>query len=184
MSYHYNESLTCDLADEIHNLHACYGIECAGRLVCEQDFRVVYKCTRNCYSLALTARKLIRLLIILIGESDSVKRTLCTLDSLLFTDACDSERKLNVTEHGLVRDEVVALEDEADSVVTVNVPISIAVELCALAVYNEIARGVVIKTANDIEQRSLSAARCTENRYELVVTERDIYSAERVYGFG
>ena len=55
VSYHNDETLTCDLADKVHYLHAGNGIERTGGLVSQKDLGVVHKRTCNSNALALTA---------------------------------------------------------------------------------------------------------------------------------
>ena len=120
---------------------------------------------------------------ILTGESYSVESALRSLDSLLPANAGNGERELYVSEHRLVRNEVVALEDEADSVVTVHVPVSVLVGLGASAVDDEIAVGVAVQTAHDVEHGGLSTAGGAEDGNELTVTEGDVHALERVHRF-
>ena len=68
-------------------------------------------------------------------------------------------------------DKVVALKDKAYRVVAVSVPISVLVILGGNAVDNKVTRGIMVKSADDVEQRSLAAARMSEYRNELVLTE-------------
>ena len=83
-----------------------------------------------------------------------------------------------------MRYQVVALENETDTVVSVDVPISVTVELCTSAVYDEIAVGIMIKTANDVKKRGLAASRRSEHADKLVLSEAEIDSLQSVYGFG
>ena len=68
-------------------------------------------------------------------------------------------------------DKVVALKDKAYRVVAVSVPISVLVILGGNAVDNKVARGIMVKSADDVEQRSFAAAGMSEYRNELVLTE-------------
>ena len=158
MSYHNYKSLGGDFLDKLHYLYGGYSIKRTRGFICKKYFGIVDKSTCNSNSLTLTARELIGLLVILAGKTYSVERIFSSLDPLLLAYSGDGERKLNVTEHGLVRDEVVALEDEAYSVVSVNVPISVSVFLGTAAADHKIAVGVVVKTADDVEKCGLSTA--------------------------
>ena len=151
MSYHDNEALACDLTDKLHDLHAGHRIKSAGRLVGKKNFRLVNKGTCNSNTLTLTTRKLVRSLIILIREANLIKGRLGTSDTLILINTCNGESKLYVAEDGLVRNQVIALEDEADTVVTVYVPVTVTVGLRALAIDNKVARGISVKTADDVK---------------------------------
>ena len=163
MSYHDNKAFSRNLADEIHDLLRGHCIKCAGGLVCKEDFGIINKGSRNSNSLALTAGKLVWTLVILTAKTYSVKSVFSLLDSLSFTHTCDGEGKLNVAENGLVGNEVIALENEADSVVSVNVPVAVLVVLCASAADNKVTGCVVVKSADEVEEGCLSTARWAKN---------------------
>ena len=171
MCNHDDKSLGGNLLDKLHDLHACHGVKRARRLVRQKDFGVVYKCAGDCDTLALSARELVWLLVILVCKANTVKCALRTLDTLLLADARDGEGKLYIAKHGLVRDEVIALEDKSDTVVAVNVPVAVGVKLGADAAYNEVAVGVVVKSADDVKHRCLSASRGSEDGDKLAFSE-------------
>ena len=178
---HNNKSLSRDLTDKLHYLHAGDRVKRARRLVGKKYLGLVYKRTCDSNSLALTARELIRTLVILVGETNLIKSRLCPSYPLLFINARNSKRKLYVAKHSLVRNKVIGLKNEAYTMVSVNVPISVTVELRALTVDNQVTRGVSVKTAHDVKQRGLSASRGAEDRNEFSVTEGYIHTAKRVY---
>ena len=60
-----------------------------------------------------------------------------------------------------MRYKVVALENESDSVISVRVPVSVLEVLSRLAVDDKVARRILVKTADDVKQGSLAAARRT-----------------------
>ena len=70
-----------------------------------------------------------------------------------------------------MRNEVIALEDKADGVVAVAVPVGVGKVLRRLAVDDEIAARIVVKTADDVEHRRLAAARMAEDGDKLALTE-------------
>ena len=59
--------------EEIHDLHAGVRIERAGRLVCEQDRRMIHKRTSNRDALALTAREFVGFVRHAIGKIDGLR---------------------------------------------------------------------------------------------------------------
>jgi hypothetical protein len=81
-------------------------------------------------------------------------------------------------------DQVIALEDKADAVVSVNVPVAIGVFLGASGCDKQITRGIFVKTADDVKQGGLAASGRAENGNELLLTEGEIDSFECLYGFG
>ena len=70
-----------------------------------------------------------------------------------------------------MRDKVVALENKAYAMVTVNVPVYVLEVTGAFSVYDEISGGVLVKAADDVEKGSLSTARRAKHGDELPVSE-------------
>ena len=58
-----------------------------------------------------------------------------------------------------MRDKVVGLENKADTLVAVGVPVYVVKFLCGNAVNLDVATGVAIKSANDIKKCGLATAR-------------------------
>ena len=145
MRDHDDETVACDLGEQVHDLHAGLGVEGAGGLVGEQDFRVVDEGAGDGDALHLAARELAGLFVDVIGQSDGGEGLFRATAALVARDARKRERELDVGEHCLVRDEVVALEDEADAVVAVGVPVAVLVAFRGDAVDDEITRVVVIE---------------------------------------
>ena len=69
-------------------------------------------------------------------------------------------------------DEVIALEDKADGVVPVGVPIPVVKILCGAAANQQIAAGVLVQPTDDIQKRRLAAAQmCIRDRIYTVLAE-------------
>ena len=83
-----------------------------------------------------------------------------------------------------MRNEVIALEYEADRVVAVGIPIAVAEVLGRSPTDYEVAAIVAVKSSDDVQKRGLSAAGRAENRNELLLAKGNIYSAKRVDGLG
>ena len=163
-----------------HDLGAGLCIKSSRRLIRQDDIRVVYESTRDRDSLHLTARHLGRSLVYLIAQSDLLKCRDSTRLSLRCGYTRQGQCELYVGKHGLVRDEVVALEDEADSVVSVGIPVGILVFPGADAVYEQITFGVLIKSSENVEHGGFAAARRSEYRNKLAFPEGEIDAPERV----
>ena len=93
--------------------------------------------------------------------------------------ARERERQLHVFQNGLMRNEVIALEHKADAVVAIGIPIAIAKILGRNAVDQQVARIKVIESANNVEHRSFTRTRGTQNGHELVIAKRQAYVVER-----
>ncbi len=109
----------------------------------------------------------------MLSQANALKRRASTLATLVRTDARQRKRELHVLQDGLVRDEVIALEHEADTMVAVGVPVGVGIVLGRDAVHHDIARIGVVKAAKDIEEGGLSRARGAKHGHELAWAEGD-----------
>ena len=85
------------------------------------------------------------------------------------------QRQLHIGEHRLVGDEVVALEDKADGVVAVGVPVPVPELLGGAAVDGQIAAGVLVQAADDVQQGGLAAAGVAQDGHKLVFPEAEAH---------
>ena len=58
-----------------------------------------------------------------------------------------------------MRDEAIGLEDEADAVITVGVPIRVAVGFGAFAIDQDVAGRITVEPADNVEQRRFATPR-------------------------
>ena len=65
--------------------------------------------------------------------------------------------------------------------VSVGVPVRVAVILSGNSVDNKVAAIIVVKTADDVEQSGFSASRWAKYCYQLVFTEAQIYTTKCCY---
>ena len=177
---HDDELIFCNLLQQIHDLYARFAVERAGRLVGEQDVRVVDDGARDGHTLHLAAGHLVRRLVELVAQTDLFQRLDGARTPLLARDARERQRELHVCQYTLVRDEVVALKDEADGVVAVRVPVAVVILLRRAAVDDEVTGGVAVQTADDVQQCGLAAAGLAQNCDELALTKGDVDALERL----
>ena len=149
------------------------GVKRAGGLVGQHDLRIVDERAGDGDALHLTARKLARLLVQMLGQPDRCQGLLGAAGALGLPHARERQRQLHVLQDGLVRDEVVALEHEPDAVVAESVPIAVLVAVGGNAVDDHVAGVVMIQAAHHVQKRRLARARRPQNRHEFVVAERD-----------
>ena len=171
MRDHDDEAVLGDVLQDLHHLHARLAVERAGRLVGEQNVRIVDERPRDGDALHLAAGHLVRLFVELVAKANALERLFRALAALALAHAGERERQLHVAQYRLVRNEVIALEDEADGVVAVAVPVGVGEVLCRSAADDEIAARIVVQTADDVEQRRLAAARMSEDGDKLALTE-------------
>ena len=168
-----------DLLEQIHDLHACLRIKRAGRFVRQQNVRVVHERARNGHTLHLAAGHLVRRLVELVAESDLFQHFDCALAAFRRRHAGERQRQLHVGEHGLVRDEVIALKHETNGMVAVGVPVSVGELLGGFAVDDQVSGGVAVQPADDVQQRGLAAAGLAEDRDELAFPEGNADAFQR-----
>ena len=78
-----------------------------------------------------------------------------------------------------MRNEVIALEHKADAVVAVGIPIAIVKILGRNTVDQQVAGIEMVESADDVEHRSFTRARGTQDGYKLVIAKRQAYAVER-----
>ena len=177
---HDHQAVARELLQDLHDLHGGIGVERAGGFVGEDDLGVVDDGTGDGDALHLSARELVGFLFEVVAQAHAAQRLLRTAVALGGGRAREHERHLHVGDHRLVRDEVVALKDEAHAVVAVGVPVAVEVAFGRAAVDDEIALGVLVEPADDVEERGLAAAGLTEDAHELAAAEGDRDALERV----
>ena len=70
-----------------------------------------------------------------------------------------------------MRDQVIALEDKADAVIAVNVPVAVAEFGRGAAADEKVTPCVAVKPADQVQKRGLAAARGAKHRDKLVLAE-------------
>ena len=176
---HHDQTIACDLLEQIHDLETCLGIQRAGRLVRQKDIGIVYQRTGDRDTLHLTAGKLGGSLVDVFLESDLFERFRRAGGAIFGRNAADRQRELDVFENRLVGDQVVALEYKADRVVAVGIPVAIGILFGGDPVDDQIAVIVAIQSADDIQEGGLTGTAGTEYRYKFVVAQTERHALER-----
>ena len=109
--------LAIELLEEREDLVAGARVEVAGRLVGEEERRLGDERARDGDALLLPAGELVRRVMHALGEADRASARMRALAPLAARDAAVDERQLHVLERGGARQQVEALEDEADEAV-------------------------------------------------------------------
>ena len=115
----------------------------------------------------------------LVPEAHLPQRLGGTAAALSARHARDGQGQFDVGEDGLVGDEVIALEHEADGVVAVGVPVPVGVAAGGDAVDDELAVVVAVEAADDVEQRGLARAAGAEDGDEFAVAQVEADPVER-----
>ena len=168
---HAHQPVTCHLLEQLHHLKAGLAVQCAGGLVCQQDIGVVHQRTGNGYPLHLPAGHLAGALVQLVAQPHLLQSLGGTAAALGLGNARDSQCQLHVAQHGLVGDQVIALEHKADGVVPVGVPVAVGIFFGGDAVDDKVAAVVAVQTADDVQQRGLAGAAGTQNGHKFVIPQ-------------
>ena len=75
--------------------------------------------------------------------------------------------------------QIVALEDEADGVVSVRIPITAFVFFGGDRIDDQIAAVILVKTADDVEQGGFARSARAENCHKFIVSKIERYTVER-----
>ena len=178
---HDDQAVAGDFLEQLHDLHAGFAVEGARRLVGEDDLGIADYGARYRDALHLPAGKLAGALLRLLLQPHSPQRFEGALAALVLVNARESESELHILQHADVRDEIVALEDEAYALIAVSVPIEIVVIFGGDALHLYVAAGVSVQSAYYVEQRGLAAARRSQDGHEFVSSEshREVVESEQ-----
>ena len=111
----HGDALVVELLEESHDLDRCSAIEIAGGLVGQEQRWLGHECAGDGDTLLLTARELAWLMVGPFRQTDSRQRPRreCTCIEIS-AGAIVEQRQLDVFESGSAREEIEALEDEAE----------------------------------------------------------------------
>ena len=167
---HNDKAVLRHLPEQIHDLYAGIAVQRPGRLIRQQDIRVVHQRPGDRHSLHLSAGHLVRLLVELVSKTNFLQRLHRPLPAFCLSDAGDRQCQLDIGQYSLVRDQVVALEHESDRVIPVGIPVAVLVLLCGDAVDDHIPAVVAVQSSYNIQKRRLPRPAGTENGDEFIVS--------------
>ena len=168
---HDHEAVLGHFLQQLHDLNARLTVQRAGGLVGQQDVGVVDEGAGDGHALHLAAGHLGGVLVELVAEADLLERLGGPAAPLGPRNAGDGQGQLHIGQHRLMRDEVVALEHEADGVVAVGVPVAVGVLFGGDAVDDEVAAVIAVQAADDVQQRGLAGAAGAEDGDEFAVAK-------------
>ena len=99
--------------------------------------------------------------------------------SLRLADAGDGQRKFYICQDRLVRDQVIALEYEADRMVPVRIPVPVLIFLCRDPVDDQVPAVIAVQSSDDIQKRRLARAARTQDGDEFIIPEIQAYPVQR-----
>ena len=163
-----HEPVARERLEKIHNHDRVLLVEVARRLVGKDERGVLYYRSCNSNSLLLTARESRRqTLAVFLHINASERRKNSRLYLSLVSHTAKSERDCNVIVNAHSLGEVVILEYISD----LEVSRAVGVGGDTLTVYQHLTRACLVKTADHIEKRSLSAPRFTEDSDHTAIGE-------------
>ena len=170
---HDDQPVLADLLEQLHHLDAGLGVQGAGGLVGQDDVGVIDDGAGNGHPLHLAARHLAGPLEQLAAQAHLFQGLDGTVPALGPADARQSQRQLHIPQHRLVGDQVIALEHEPDRVVPVRIPVPVLKGLGGAPVDDEVAVGVLVQAADDVQQGGLAAARRAQDGHKFRAPELD-----------
>ena len=172
-------SLSC--LEDADDLLGRVRVEVAGRLVGEQDGRIGDQGAGDRHALLLAAGELRGVVVLAAGEADPLERGAGAAGAFARREAevAVEQRQLDVLGRPRPRQQVEALEDEADLGVADLGPL-VAVEPRDVdAVEPVAARGRPVEAADDVHQRRLARAGRAHDGHELAARDRQADPLER-----
>jgi len=115
----------------------------------------------------------------LIAKAHALQRLFCLFCSFLPVHTGYCQRQLHIGQHRLVRDKVVALENKANGMVSVRVPVPVGIGAGGHAVDYQITGIIAVKAANHIQKRGFAAARRAQNGHKLTIAQIEAYGIQR-----
>ena len=169
-----------DLLEQVHDLAGHQRVHVAGRLVREQEARVAGERAGDRGALLLAAGELRGHVVHARGQADDLERALDALLAVLLGEAAVAQRHVHVVEDVEVRDQVEALEDEADLLVP-QLRARLVREAADVLAVQLVGAGVEgLEQARDVHERRLAGARGTRDRDELAVADLQREVTQRV----
>ena len=156
MCDHNDQTVFRYLSKKIHDLHTGVTVQCPGRLICKQDFRIIDQRSCNCDSLHLASRHLVRLLMKLLPKTHLLQCIHCTLSSFFLPDSRNCQCQFNICKHRLMRNQIVALEYKTNRMITVRIPVSVLIFFRGNAIDDKISAVVAVQSSDNIQKRGFS----------------------------
>src|SRR5271169_155028 len=179
---HDRVALAVQLLEEAEHLGAGLRVERAGGLVREEEGRPVREGPGDRDALALAPGELRGQHMCLLGDADFFQHLHRAAASLPSGDAGVQKRELHVAQDGGLRQEVVALEDEADLLVADARERAAGQAFDGLAIQGVTAVGGGVEAAQDGHERRLAGARPADERHELALLDGHVDPAQGVDG--
>src|SRR3989441_2105111 len=170
--------------EEVRDHARVGGVEVAGRLVRENQRRIVGERERDGDALLLAAAQLLGQLLPFRFEADETKQRLRTRLTRRFRDARHHHRQLEVLDRGDARNQIEELKHEPDAVQPMLLESALVHDAQVLSLDQNLPRRRPIDAAEQIEQRRLAAAARAHDGDGLALLHFPRALAQRVHFFG
>ena len=150
MGDHDDQAVLGDFLEQIHDLHAGFGVKRTGRLIRQQDIGVVHQGSGDGDSLHLTAGHLVGFFVELLAEPYLFQGGDRLLPPLGRRNAGDRKGEFDIGKHRLMGNQIVALKHKSDRMVAVGIPVPVLVLFGGDAVDDEITAVIPVKTPDNV----------------------------------
>src|SRR5690606_16143223 len=175
-------ALLGQLVEQLHHLDAAPAVECAGGLVGQDDLAAVHQRARDGHALLLAAGELLGPETDALLEPQAREQLARALVPVLQLHARVHGGHLDVLGGRVLRDEVVALEHEAEGLAP-EVRQLVAVEVRDVASLEQVlAGGGPVEAAEDVHQRRLARARGAHDGHELARVDLQVDAVQHLRG--
>ena len=171
MGDHDDQAVIGHFLEQIHDLNGGLGVQSAGGLVREEYLGVIDQGAGDGDTLHLSAGHLVGLFVGLLLEADLVEGVKSHLSALVSRNTADGQSQLDVLQDSLVGDQVVGLENKADGMIAVGVPVAVLVFFGRDAVDDQISGVVAVQSSDNVQESGLSRSARAQDRDEFVVPE-------------
>ena len=177
-------ALRVELLEERHDLLAGLGVEITGRLVGEDDGRIVDEGARDGDALALAAGEFVGFVAHALAEADVFERAARLVHAAALAEARVDERQLDVVQRVGARQEIECLENETDLAVADVGELVVDHGGDVLAVELVAAGRRRIETAEHVHERRLARAGRAHDGEVFVAMDLQRDAAQGVDGLG
>jgi hypothetical protein len=168
MCDHHNRPPVCvELVEQVQHAGLVFGVQFAGRLVSEDNARVIRQGAGNRDTLTLATGEPRGTELHALAQPNSREQLGGAGASFQGRDAGRLHRQLDVLDGGQVVEQVEALEDEAERSEPQPGLLGVAQLPEILAVKEDAALGGAVEQTNDLKQRALAGARRSLDRHHL-----------------
>jgi hypothetical protein len=170
-----------DIPQRIEHHRRRLGVQVAGWLVRQQQWRIISQRAGNSNALLLPPRKLHRAVIQPVGQAKHIQQVTRPLFRIKLGSLGKLDRQRDVFEGGQSRHQVKELEYKADLLVANLGQLSFA-HVCDIhAVDLDPAFGRHVQPADQPQQRAFTAPRRADDAHHLVFEDRQVNTTHRVY---